>query len=180
VRVAAGHNLEEVVCGSHIALHMRTPCPIEILFCTPRTTAVDVEDFLDRWGLFSRIAAVRVTFWLVKVEDLPYPIQSGCMQKLFKIMENLPPVHPKLFFVIQGSQATYISNILVRDETELKHDTCAVLCGLIQPIAASFSNIHVVHSKYCGEGKTASIIQKLVCDKKGISISKHIFISIPL
>lgn len=167
VRVATDHNLEEVVCGAHIALHKRTPCPIEILFCTPRTTSIDVEDFLDRWALFTKASNSRnVTFWLVKVEDLSYPTQTSCMQKLFKIVESLPMTHPKLFFVIKGSQKTYISNILIRDETELKNDTCTALSDLIQPIAASLNNIHIVHSSHCGEGKTTTIIRRLVCDKK--------------
>lgn len=167
MRVSSEHNLEEVVCGAHIALHKRAPCPIEVLFCTPRTTAVDVEDFLDRWALFPKVASSsNVTFWLVKVEDLSYPTQSSCMQKLFRLQENLPPTHPKLFFVTKGSQSTYISSILVRDETELKNDTCTALSTLIRPIAASLDNIYVVHSSYCGEGKTSSIIRRLVCDKK--------------
>jgi len=42
--VISEQSLEEVVCGAHIALHKRTPCSIEILFCNSRTTEVDVDD----------------------------------------------------------------------------------------------------------------------------------------
>jgi len=103
---------------------------------------------------------------LVKIEDLPYPTQTRCMQKLFKIVETLPNSHPKLFFVMKGNQDTYISTILNRDETEFKQETCSSLSSLIKPIAASRKNIYVVCSSHCGEGKTTSVIRQLVCDRR--------------
>jgi len=42
LRITSDHNPEEVVCGAHIALHKRAPCPVEILFCSQGTTEVDV------------------------------------------------------------------------------------------------------------------------------------------
>lgn len=164
---------EEVVGGAHILMHKRLPRPIEILFCNAHTTEVDVEDFLDRWALFTRVADTAglkagepvVTFWLVGIEDLTYPTQTRCMQKLFKMVETLPKDHPKLFFVMRGEEKTYISTVLKKHLSPTL-EVCQQLSSLIQPIAAALKNIFVVHSKNCGDGKTTSIIRNLVCDKK--------------
>eukprot|EP01133_Synstelium_polycarpum_P014536 gene14536-17171_t len=162
--VSTDHPLEEVVCGNHIALHKRIPCPVEMLFCTPQTTVVDIEDFLDRWSLFPQTCKNNdATFWLVKIEDLAYSTQNRFIQKLnsLRVLKN----HPKLFLVTQGIQQSYISTIMIREETELSADTCTALSRLISPIAQSL-NIMVVHSPGCSDGKTTSAIRSLVSGKK--------------
>jgi len=117
LQVISGRS-EEVVCGAHIALHKRAPYSIELLFCNPQTTDVDVEDFLDRWALFPQtsqagtsgkrgLSSTKVTFWLVNVEHLAYPTQTRCMQKLHQIGNHLALNAPKLFLV---TRAVYCSS----------------------------------------------------------------------
>eukprot|EP01105_Mastigella_eilhardi_P007620 TRINITY_DN1911_c0_g3_i2.p1 TRINITY_DN1911_c0_g3~~TRINITY_DN1911_c0_g3_i2.p1 ORF type:complete len:3679 (-),score=783.02 TRINITY_DN1911_c0_g3_i2:52-10641(-) len=167
VRVISEQNIEEVVCGAHILLHHRLPSPIEGLFCDAHTTETDVNDFIDRWALFNKTdVGTNVTFWLVGIEYLSYHTQTSCTQRLFKLKEALPERSPRLLFALKGDETkTYISTVLLREETKLDSAACQQLTGLIKLITESFRNIVVVHSTGCGDGKTTSVIRTLVCGK---------------
>ena len=158
--------IEEVVCGIHIALHNRLPSSVELLFCTPRTSEVDIADFIDRWKLYSQVrgpGTPNVSFWLISVENLNYRIQTQCLQMLQHAPKTPDQAH---LFLVSGSEDTHISSVLLRNQVSLSLEMCEKYCKLIYPFASSFDNIFIVHSSHCGEGKTEGILKQFVCNAK--------------
>jgi len=158
-------SIEEVICGAHLAIHQRAPTSLEVLFCTPTTTDIDIFDFLDRWALFREVyLKVPVTFWLVGIESLSYQAQTSFVQKLVNASSRLPLTSPKLFLVT-NMQDSYIATVMSHQTIDISTAFCATLKELLYPLAAAEDNVFVAHSKTCGEGKTESVIKRLVCGK---------------
>ena len=189
--------VEEVFCGAHIALHHRLPSPIELLFCTSRTSAVDISDFLDRWKMYLNVrresfsfsfssssssyssSFPMVSFWLISIENLTYQTQVHLTQELQTLPSSPPPSHPPLFLISSAQEhtndpqkkkkkeITHVSSVLLRQHLNppLSLSDCSNYRQWISPIAEKYSNIFVVHSPFCGGGKTESAIRHLVSDK---------------
>ena len=168
----AGTPIEEVVCGAHIARHNKLPSSIELLFCTERTSEIDIADFIDRWNMYSQVrrgkledTVPNISFWLISVEKLNYEIQRHCVDKL-RCLPQAPQRrdknHPSLFLV-STTEDTHIRNVFLHEQVYLSPEMCDKYRKLISRMALDKRKIYVVHSLYCGEGKTESAIKKFGC-----------------